>query len=165
MSTRIDKSKQLIVELRTLLVDNKVTVSEIEMTTGNYDEKGNLISQEIPTITTDLCEIGIYPGICYFTIILQSLLFTKELFNLISAYPGSHIYGFKSFLEDYYPKNNFYFNDLIKQAHSENYMQVQFNFRLKNVSLLGIVGKYFEIESIFEKTDTKIVNQLTENFT
>lgn len=155
-------NRPFVQELRDAITADNTAVSEIEMTNGNYDEKGNLIDYKIPTITTDLCEIGSYDSICYFTIIIRSELFTKELFNELTKYPNVHIYGYKNFIEDYYPKEKFSHDEFEAQIHLEEYFQVQFNFDISVMNIADVSQNYHEIANLFTEMNIKMVNQLVE---
>lgn len=156
---------KLITQVRQLLIKSNQQVSELEMTSGNYDNYGNLISAEIPTVTTDLCEIGSYADVCYFVIILKSELFTRELFDLISAYPTAKIYGFKNFLENYYPKEDFSAEELMKKVKSEDLAQIQFDFSTVESTPESLLGVYLRIKLLFEKLNINVENQRIIDFT
>lgn len=153
----------LITDLRKKLSVNNQKVSEIEMISGNYGDKGDLVSGKIPTITTEFCEIGAYNNICYFTIILNSKSFSKELFSSISNYPNIQLYGLKSFKENYYPKEDFSYNELVKQIFTERFMQIQYNFDISKTKPADVLKSYLEIKSVFERSKTSVINQLVEN--
>lgn len=147
---------ELISKIRRLLIENHHEVSEIEMTSGNFDESGNLIEGEIPTITTELCEIGSYDNTCYFTIILLSNSFNEKLFEDIKRYEGLHIYGLENFKKDCFPKEGITFEELKSDLSKEKYAQIQFNFTGLNIDRL--LRKYIETKGIFTGID--VFNQL-----
>ncbi len=161
----MNKNLELIKSLRNLLERNSHQVSEVEMTSGNYDEHGCLMKGEIPTITTGFCEVGAYGEVCYFTIILKSSIFTRKLFDSIAKYPGVQIYGLREFQTNYYPKDNFVYNDFEKQINSEEFMQIQFNFDIINLSPEMIYKKHSEIVSMFKSTGIEAEDQLIRDFT
>ena len=159
----LSTNNSLIKELRKILADNNIAVSDIEMTSGNYDDNKTLIKNDIPTITTDLCEIGLYDNICYFTVIAESSFVTDNLLSEIIKYPGLYIYGFKKFQENYYPTDNFSISLLKKQVALEKYVQIQFNFDINKLKPEEIYIKYNEVKSIFESRHIKVINQLTDS--
>ncbi|MDD4111167.1 MAG: hypothetical protein PHS54_06470, partial [Clostridia bacterium] len=77
-----------------LLVKSKKSVSELEYTKNNYDNFGNLIKEDLPIITTDFCEIGLYNNEIYFVFIVESKTFNIELFNELKNKSNVKIYGF-----------------------------------------------------------------------
>jgi len=153
-----------ISNIKSLLKEAGQYVSEVEMISGNYDDDGSLISTKIPSITTDFCEIGTYDEICYFTIILKSDLFSKDLLDSLSAYKNIQIYGLNNFLENYYPKDNFIYKKFEEKIRSEEYTQVQFNFDSKKLTPEKIVQEYTKIKSLFEKLKIAVENQLEVDF-
>lgn len=126
------------------------------MTSGNYDESGGLIEEEIPTITTDLCEIGSYGDVCYFTIILPSHSLDKDLFKKVKNYKNLHIYGLESYKEDYFPREGISFDNLRKELSKEKYAQIQFNF--EELEADRLLQEYFEVKELF--SGIKVFNQL-----
>jgi len=151
-------------DLRKLFVGGKQQVSKVQMTSGNYNDDGSEIQSKIPTITTDFCEIGVYTDICYFAILLKPELFTEELFDAVSAYLDVQIYGLRNFTDNYYPKDDFDYEEFEEQIVSEKYMQIQFNFSTNRLNSEAIKDKYFEVKSIFEKAKIAVENQLVDNF-
>lgn len=157
--------KNFLDSLRRKLRREGLLVTEIEMTSGNYDDDGNFIKEQVPTLTTDFCEIGVISGkTCYFTVILYSDLCPKSLFDSIKDYKEIHIYGFKSFLEDYYPKKGFSFSKLVEEIKSEPYFQIQFNFNIQRSDFETIFQEYMKLKEIFAGSRVKIVNQMTHDF-
>lgn len=146
-----------------LLKEADYPASEIEMTSGNYDDNRKLIEYAVPTITTDFCEIGVYgEKTCYFTVILPSASFSKKLFLLVKNQEGIQIYGFKKFLINYFPVKNFSFGKLEEQINSEKYFQIQLTFNLQLVPLENIFRRYQELKAIFEINNIQVINQMTE---
>lgn len=160
MKTGVD----IIIQLRDLLIEGNYKVSEIEMTSGNYDENKELIRKQIPTLTTDLCEIGVYDETCYFTVILYSNSFSRNVFNAVKIQKGIHIYGFKNFIEDYYPKKHFSYAKLERQIKKEQYFQIQFNFNTKSLTIKKILEEYKKTKKLFEDNKMQVVNQLNHKF-
>lgn len=157
------RSKNFLLSLKDLLEQDGHFVSVIEMTSGNYDDDGLLIEEEVPTLTTEFCEIGIYKTICYFTIILDSNSFTERLFNLIKKIAGIQIYGFKNFKNNYYPGEDSSFTTLGKKIREEGYFQVQFDFDTKKLGPESIFEKYLELKTLFKETNAQIVNQMSQD--
>ena len=58
-------TKIFLSKLRELIARNGDPVSDILITHGNFDDSGNLIKTGIPTLTTNLCEIGIHKDDLY----------------------------------------------------------------------------------------------------
>ena len=156
------KTEQILSSLRKLLQLHNQSVSEIEITFSNYDH-GEVIAEGVPTITTDLCEIGIYNDTYYFTVILFSDQFSKQLFDVVKDLKGIHIYGFKNFLVDYYPTSNFSLRELESQIKKEVYFQVEFSFNFKEINTEEMFRKYTELEKVFKKYKSAVVNQLEVN--
>ena len=149
-----------IKDFRDVLLSNNKVIGELEYTSGNYDDKGNLISGSIPTITTNVCEVGIYDDTIYFTFIIFSSDFKKELFDYLAQYSNVQIYPFKEFNNTLYPKQNFDYSELEQQLKNEKYLQINFNDKYKEYSIEEIVKKYFEYEDVFLKCNIKPINQL-----
>lgn len=150
-------------QFRRLLAQNNKSVSKLEYTRNNYDDEGNLIKEDLPTITTDFCEIGLYNGEFYFVFIINSITFNLKLFDKIKHIPSIKVYGLVDFNKNLYPKPNFKIDRFIKQIQKEKYLQFQFNY--KNVGTLGLLKEYFILVSIFEKSKVTIVNQLKVDLT
>ena len=159
------KNTKFISKLQDHLIKRGHQVSAIEMTAGNYDEQSNLIVDDVPTVTTELCEVGAYNGYCYFTVILKSSLFTRKLFGSIAKYPRVQIYGLRKFQTNYYPKDNFVYNEFEGQVISEEFVQIQFNFDTISLSTDMIYKKYLEVASMFKVTKIEVENQLARDFT
>lgn len=158
------KLEKILKSLKKLLQAHNHPVSEVEITSGNYD-RGKLINEGVPTVTTNLCEIGIYNNTYYFTVVLYSDYFSKELFDEVKGLEGIHIYGFKNFLEDYYPSANFSFLKLESQIKDEVYFQIEFNFSFQEINAEEIFAKYSELKKVFQKYNSAVVNQLEINLT
>jgi len=150
-------NQKLVKDIRNALISANETVREIEYTSGNYDDKGNLIISPIPTITTNVCEIGIYDDTIYFTFIILSSDFKKELLD--SLPDNAQIYPFKNFNNTLYPKSDFNYSELEQQIKQDKYLQINFSDNYKQYSIDQIVDKYFEYKKLFIKTDIKPVNQ------
>lgn len=155
-------NSKILNSLRKLLQSHNQPVSEIKITFGNYD-KGEIIEKGVPTITTDLCEIGIYNNTYYFIVVLYSELFSKKRFDEVKDLDGIHIYGFKNFLEDYYSSNNFSFQILENQIKSEVYFQIEFSFSSKEIGAKEMLTKYLELQEVFKNYNLAVVNQLKVN--
>jgi len=151
-------NKQLVEDIRNALVSSDETVGEVEYTTGNFDDKSNLIAGSIPTVTTDACEIGIYNTTIYFTFIIFSSDFKKELLDILPD--NVQIYPFKYFNSTLYPKSGFNYSEFEKQLKHDKYLQINFNDNYKDHSVDHIVKKYFEYKELFKKCDIQLINQL-----
>ena len=145
-------------QFRELLIKNKISVSKLEYTKNNHDNDGNLIVGDIPTITTDLCEIGLYNNEIYFVFIIGSKTFNLELFDEIKNMPNMRMYGSVDFNKDLYPVNNFNLDKFIKQIKKDKYLQIQFDH--ESVSALDLFKKYSDLANIFEESKVIVVNQL-----
>lgn len=150
-----------IQDLRNILLANYEVVGDLEYTHGNYDDKGNLIPGSIPTVTTEVCEIGIYDDTIYFTFILLADDFKKELFNNLVEHKNVQIYPFKDFNHTLYPKPNFNYTEFEHQLKQDKYLQINFNDNYRSYSADEIVKKYWEYKDIFKKSGIKPINQLT----
>jgi len=147
-----------IKDFRGILLSNNEAVGEVEYTSGNYDNKGNLIPGSIPTITTDACEIGIYDNTIYFTFIILTSNFKKELLNCLSN--NVQIYPFKDFHNTLYPKPDFDYSEFEQQLKQDKYLQINFNDNYKEYSTEEVIKKYLGYKDIFAKSDIKPINQL-----
>ena len=156
------KNINFLKELKKLLEKDSQTVTDIEMTSGNYNTHKKLIENEVPILTTDFCEIGDYGNICYFTFILASSSFVQELLEQIKNYDKIHIYGFKNFLTDLYPKRCFSYKKFDEKIKKDEYVQAQFSF--ENIEPKDILNKYLTLKSIFIDNNAKVINQITHNF-
>lgn len=154
---------KLIRNIRKTLINKNEPVSEIEMTSGNYDDDGKLINRPIPTITTNLCEIGSYDNVCYFTVILFSGIFSEKLLEALNVYRNIRIYGFKNFSEDLYPIKSFSYKKFEVVITQDKYLQVQFNYDA-SAEVAHIIQQYFEINKLFEKMGISVINQRTYKF-
>ena len=153
-------TKKHLQDFRELFLEKNGRVSDIEMTDGNYDERGDLIENSIPTITTDFCEIGNYDNIVYFTFVLYSSTYDKKLLDLLKNFLNMQIYGFKDFKTIFYPRIDFNHENFEKSIKKEKYFQVNFNFNLKDLTLESLYKEYIKIRNIFTKNKVKVVNQL-----
>ena len=151
-------SKNYLKDFRSILLSNNEVVGELEYTSSNYDDKGNLIAGSIPTITTNVCEIGIYDDIIYFTFIILSSDFKKEFFNCIPK--NVQIYPFKDFKNTLYSKQDFDYSEFEQQLKQDKYLQINFNDNYKEYSVEKIMRKYLGYKDIFVKCDVKPINQL-----
>ncbi len=150
-------------KFRELLMENKKSVSEIEYTKNNYDNKGNLIEESLPTITTDFCEIGLYGDEIYFVFIIDSKTFNLELFDRIKNKSNIKMYGFEDFNKILYPAYNFSFDNFIKQIQEDKYLQIQFDY--KNIAVFDLFKEYSYLVNVFEKSKVVVVNQLKIDLT
>lgn len=136
------------------LIERSETVGDIEYTKNNYDNYGNIINRSIPTITTNLCEIGLIDNNCYMTVILKSNQLNKKLYDVFKNMPDVYFYGLKNFNNNYSEFN---------EINNEQYVQIQFDFDINQNNENKIIDKYFEIKNIFINNDITPVNQLTNS--
>ncbi|MFA5967144.1 MAG: hypothetical protein WC805_01320 [Patescibacteria group bacterium] len=148
--------------LRQIFTSSGDSVGELNYTSGNYDDKGNLISGSIPTITTDACEIGIYDDTIYFTFIILASDLKKEVFDLLTQYNNVQIYPFEDFNNTLYPKPDFNYPEFEQQLKNDKYLQINFNDNYKGYSVEEIMKRYLEYKDIFIKVDIKPTNQLKD---
>lgn len=142
-------------DFRNTLLARSESVGELEYTAGNYDGKGNLIPNPIPTVATDACEVGIYGDTIYFTFIILASDFKKELFDCLAKYNNVQIYPFKDFNDTLYPKPEFDYSEFERQLKNDKYLQVNFNDDYKQYSVKEIMEKYLEYKDIFLNCNIK----------
>lgn len=147
-------------DFRNILLVNNEVVGYLEYTSGNYDDKGSLIANAIPTIATDACEIGIYDDTVYFTFIILANDFKKDLFNELDKYNNVQIYPFKDFKDTLYPKPDFDYSEFEQQLKNDKYLQINFNDNYKEYSTEEIMREYLGYKDIFKNSSIKPVNQL-----
>jgi len=153
-------SGDYIKDFRSILLSNNEVVGEVEYTSGNYDNEGNLIAGSIPTVTTNACEIGAYDDSIYFTFIILASDFKKELFDYLIEYKNVQIYPFKDFHNTLYPKPNFDYLEFEQQLKQDKHLQINFNDKCKEYSIEEIMKKYSEYKGVFSGCNIKPVNQL-----
>ncbi len=146
-----------------LLIKSKKIVSEIEFTKGNYDNFGNLIKEDLPTITTDFCEVGLYNNEIYFVFIVESKTFNIELFNELKNKLNTRIYGFIDFNKTLFPTKNFKFDVFLNEIKKNEYLQIQFNF--KDIDPFDLFKEYSNLVNVFEKNKVVVINQLEVDLT
>ena len=152
-----------ITQFKEILINNNQSVSELEYTKNNYDKFGNLINEELPTITTDYCEIGLYNDEIYLVFILESKIFNLELFNKIKNKLNVKIYGFVDFNKTLYPIINFDYNEFIKIINKDKYVQIRFDF--KDIFINDLFIEYTKIVKLFNESEVMVVNQLEVDLT
>lgn len=155
---------ELIENLRKALLRKKVAVSKLEMTSGNYDEKGRLITKPIPTITTELCEIGSYGNMVYFVCVISSNSFNSTLFRILKTYANAKVYGFINFKATLYPAPRFSYIKLKSVIEKEKYFQVQFEY-CDDLTAQELYEQYLKIKNDLLACRLTIVNQLKVNIT
>ncbi len=148
-----------LINFRGNLVKNKINVSDLEYTSNNYDNSGNLIREKIPTLTTDFCEIGAHNNSVYFVIIIESKLFTTEFFNMLVKENNVRIYGFKNFKEDLYPKKDFDLNMFMNKIKEDKYLQIQFDYI--NITEEKLLEEYIKMTKLFASF-LAVINQFNE---
>lgn len=149
-------------KFRILLIKDSNPVGDIEMTSGNYDDFGNLIKTDIPTVTTDLCEIGIFDDSLYFVIIVFSDTFKKTEFDSLKNFPNVKIYGFKEFKKTLYPASDFVYESFEKEILNDKYLQIQFSYKYGTSYPQDLLKEYRKIRNIFTNARLQIVNQLND---
>jgi len=145
-------------KFRELLIKSKKSVSELEYTKDNYDHSGNLINKNLPTITTDFCEIGLYDDEIYFVFVVESKTFNIELFNELKNKSNVKMYGFVDFNNTLFPVENFNLDIFMKEIQKDKYLQIQFDF--KEIETFDLFKKYSNLVNVFEKNKVVVVNQL-----
>ncbi|MBU0976213.1 MAG: hypothetical protein ABIE03_05740 [Patescibacteria group bacterium] len=150
-------------KFRELLINSKKSVSELEYTKNNYDHFGNLIEEDLPTITTDFCEIGLYNNEIYFVFVVESKTFNIKLFDKLKNKSNVNIYGFIDFNKTLFPTKDFNFDNFVKEIKNDKYLQIQFDF--KNIDTFDLFKKYSNIVNVFGKNKVVVVNQLKVDLT
>ena len=150
-------------KFRELLIKSKESVSGLEYTGDNYDHSGNLIKEDLPTITTDFCEIGLHNDGIYFVFIIESKTFNIELFNKLKNKSNVKIYGFVDFNKILFPTKNFEIDDFTKEVKKDKYLQIQFDY--KNIDIFDLFKEYSSLVNVFEKSKAVVVNQLKIDLT
>ncbi len=145
-----------------MIKDNQI-VGDIEFTTGNYGEDGNLIKKSIPTITTDFCEVGVYNDIIYLTFIIYSISCNKKLFDFIKNYSHIKIYGFKDFHTILYPCSDFNYQGFVEKIKHDKYLQIQFNYKYSELVEDKLYIEYLKLRNVFINSKVNVVNQLAVN--
>lgn len=150
-------------KFRELLIKDKKSVSPLEYTKNNYDHNGNLIKKDLPTITTDFCEIGLFNDEIYFVFIVESKAFNIKLFNQLKNKSNVKMYGFVNFNKTLFPVENFNLDNFIKETGKDKYLQIQFDY--KNINTFDLFKEYFNLVNVFEKNKVVVVNQLKVDLT
>jgi len=150
-------------QFRLLLIEDHGSVGDIELTSGNYDNFGNLIKTDIPTITTDLCEVGTFNDVLYFVVIIFSDTFKRVDFNLLKSFPNIKIYGFKEFNKTLYPTSGFVYENFERQLLNDKYLQVQFDYKYDVINPEDLFKEYQKIKHFFMGSELRIVNQLNDS--
>lgn len=150
-------------KFRELLIKDKKSVSILEYTKNNYDHDGNLIKEDLPAITTDFCEIGLFNDKIYFVLIVKSKTFNIELFNQLKNKSNVKMYGFVDFNKTLYPVKNFNLDNFIKEIREDKYLQIQFDY--KNIDTFNLFKEYSNLVNVFERNKVVVVNQLKVDLT
>jgi len=151
--------KDYLLKFREILLINE-KVSQIEMTSGNYDDKGKLIKGDIPTITTEFCEVGIYEKVIYFVFIIYSDTYNREVFDSLKDFSNIQFYGFKDFKINLYPKLDFDYKNFEKEVKKDKYLQIQFNYDFNKILPELLYKEYLKIKDLLIKNKVRIVNQM-----
>lgn len=156
-------NSEYIKELRHSLAKNHHLISELEYTTDNYDDEGKKINEDLPTITTEYCEIGLHRNKVYFVFIIKSKTFNETLFNLIKNKPNLQIYGFADFKTNLYPNANFDYANFLNKIKKDDYVQIQFNF--KKIDIKDLYKEYAIYINIFKKNEVVVIDQRKKSLT
>lgn len=125
-------------KLKNNFTENEILFSE-EFTANNYNNKGKLIKEKIPTLTTKYCEIGFYKNIIYFVFIVHSKSWNKSFYDYIKKRKEAKLYGLKNFKKDFDLSVN-----PVKEIKDERFFQIQ------------LVFKDIEEKSLFDLYNTNI---------
>ncbi|TRZ77229.1 DUF3201 domain-containing protein [bacterium] len=153
------ENKKYLLDFREIFLKNE-KVSELEMTSGNYDDEGKLIEGTIPTLTTEFCEIGVYNKTIYFVFIIHSDTYSKELFNVLKKFSNVKFYGSKDFNDTLYPKSDFQYEEFEEKIKQDKFLQIQFNYDIQEISAKLLYQEYKKIKKIFVEKQVKVVDQL-----
>lgn len=154
--------EDFLIKFKMLVIKNNGLAGDLEMTPGNYDDSGNLIKAEIPTITTDLCEVGVYGNVLYFVFIIFSNTYSRKLFDLIKDFSNIQIYGFRNFKTTLYPSIGFNYHNFEKKIKEDKYLQIQFNYDFDLIQPQKLYKEYKKIADTFTTAEIKIVNQIKD---
>ena len=139
---------------------NSIPANPIKLTVGNYDEFGNLIKTEIPTITTDLCEIGIFSNTLYFVVIVLSKTLKKTAFDTLTKnFENAKLYGFINFKKTLYPIPNFAYKKFKKETSSDEYLQIEFDYEYKKLSPRESLDEYQKVKLLLSKSKLVAIDQ------
>lgn len=154
--------KDYLSKLRNILTKNNEDISDLEMTSGNYDDNGNLIKEDVSTLTTRFCEIGVYQNNIYFVFIIQSDNYTEKLFESLKSFSNIQFYGFKDFKNNLYPKDNFSYQEFEKEIKKDKYLQIQFNYQISKMLPELLFGEYNKIRNILNNNKVEVINQIKD---
>lgn len=149
-----EKIKQII----DILKNKSEEVGQMEMTKNNFDNKGVLIDNPIPTVTTSIAEIGGYNNTIYFVIIFEKQYLTRNNYELLKEVGIIRVYGFKNFKKDLCLVNNLNLEEL--NISKEKFFQVEYDFDIKLVSVESIIDEYFKIKNVLIENNIPVINQL-----
>lgn len=152
-------AEEYLIELKNVLLSRNEKVGSLEFTSGNYDDAGRLIGNPVPTITTELCEIGIHGDSLYFVVIIPTTEFSRGVFEGLRG-QDVKIYGLKDFRTTLFDKQNQATYENVRNGLHDEFVQVQFDFPWREMSVEFVVERYFEVMEIFN--GIKVVNQLIE---
>lgn len=161
MTARSNSKILQLNQFRKILIDNNKSVSEIEYTKNNFNHRGELIEEDLPTITTDFCEIGLCNDEIYLVFIIESKTFNLDFFSEIKNKANVFIYGLKNFNKTLFPIENFDYNKFIEIIKQDKYLQIQFDY--KNIALSDLYSEYVKIVEILDKNNAMVVNQLKDD--
>jgi hypothetical protein len=140
---------------------NGERVSQLEHTTGNFDDFGQIINDAIPTLTTSLCEIGIHDQMLYMVFILKAASFSEGLFAAVRNYDVK-IYGFRDFQTTLYETGETSScQEVMSRLHDE-LIQVQVSFPWQKLAAVKIFGGYQNFRTMFAMFRADVIDQLTQ---
>lgn len=151
---------EFLKNVKEILVENNILSSDLEMTSGNCKDSGEEIREQIPTITTSLCEIGIFDDALYLVVILHSNMLTRKTFDTLESFKNIQLYGFKDFKKTLYPIPDFDYTMFEKELLKDKYTQVQFTFPFHELTPKSLFEEYVKIQRVFLEQNLNVVNQI-----
>ncbi len=131
-------------------------VGDIEYTSNNYDEKGKLITKEVPTVTSKYGEIGIIEGKFYLVMIFEKELLSEKFLEDITKIRKYKLYGFNDFLKDIDIKTVF------SEDFKEKYIQIQYGDIIET-DYYEIIRIHDKLKNMFLENKIYPINQLNIN--
>ena|GEM_PF-1567342 len=150
-------AEEYLGNLRAFLESQHEAVGQFEYTSGNYDDAGRLIERMIPTITTELCEIGIHGDVLYLVVILPTDRFSKDVFDGVCN-QDIKIYGLKDFKTTLFERGNPASFEGVQRSPHDDFVQIQFDFPWREMNVEDVGVKYAQVKESFRGAE--VVNQL-----
>lgn len=144
------KPSHLIKIIRTRLKKTCFKVGPIEYTSGNYDEKGKLIQRKIPTLISEIGEIGVFNNNFYLVLIIKRSFVTLDFIKNIGQICPFTLYGLNNFLVNLDPRK-------LSNIQDEQYLQIQFD-NIENIE--RIVQLHIQLKNLFQNYPKLLINQL-----